>query len=174
MLINGDVTPMLYVKCRFSNLLVALLSLLVSTSIHAGISVIVSAPPPAREIMVGPPGYTSCFIVQPGFYDGVWHHKHRVCEYNGASGQRIWVNGYWQCGSYRAGGICTGWHWIGSHWANRHDMGLYRRSLHGHNTHVHVQEQRRRYEHGHGNEHGHRYEHGYEQGHGDEHGHAHR
>ncbi len=168
---------MSYVKYRFSNLAVALLSLLSSTSIQANISVIVSVPPPAREIIVGPPGYTRCYTVQPGFYNGVWHHKHRVCEYNGVSGQRMWVNGYWQCGNYRTGGVCTGWHWIGSHWANRRDIGFYRRSVYRQDTQVQVQEQRRQHEHSHGNEHRHKYEHGrgYNQGneHGYEQGHAH-
>ncbi|WP_173238070.1 hypothetical protein [Legionella antarctica] len=166
---------MLHVKSRFSKLAVILLSLLISTSIQAGLSVVISAPPLAREKIVAPPGYTHCYLVQPGFYNGVWHHKHRVCEYNGTSSQRIWVNGYWQCGSYRTGGICTRWHWIGSHWANRLDRGIYRRAIPGQGTQVHVQEQKHQYEHGHGKRHRHN-EHGraYEQSQRYEHGHSHR
>lgn len=147
-------------KFCFLNFFVVLLSIIVSVSSQAGVSVIVSVPPPSREIVVGPPGYTSCYVVQPGFYNGVWHYKHRVCEYESDAGLRMWINGYWQCGSYRVGGICTGWHWIGSHWANRRDMEFYRRPSHRdysrHFEHAHVQEHGFRHGYGHENRHEHR------------------
>jgi hypothetical protein len=127
-----------------------------TASLQAGISVIVSVPPAPREIVVGPPGYTTCYVVQPGFYNGVWHYKQRVCEYEGDSGLRMWVNGYWQCGSYRTGGVCMGWHWIGSHWATRSELGFYRRPSH--------RDYYRHLAHGHGGEYG--QAHGYVHGHG--------
>ena len=157
-------TYMLCCKFRFLNIIFGLISLVCAASTQAGVTVIVSAPPPSREIVVGPPGYKSCYVVQQGFYNGVWQHKHRVCEYEGNNGSRMWVNGYWQCGSYRAGGICTGWHWIGSHWASRRDMDFYRRpsnrNYHRHHGQVQVQinehEERNSHQHGHDNRHGHR------------------
>ena len=157
---------MLCCKFRFFNIFFGLLSLVVAVSSQAGITVIVSPPPPSREIVVGPPGYTNCYVVQQGFYNGVWKHKHRVCEYEGNRGSRMWVNGYWQCGSYRNGGICTGWQWIGSHWASRRDMEFYRRpsnrNYHRHHGQAQAQvqinehEERHGYQHRHDNRHGHR------------------
>jgi hypothetical protein len=155
----GDVFIMLYVKFRFSNIIFGLTALAISASPQAGVSVIVSAPPPVREIVVGPPGYTTCYVVPAGFFNGVWFHKHRVCEYEGSAGLRIWVNGFWQCGSFRSGGICTGWHWIGSHWANRHDMEFYRREALGNNHRHYAGRQINEHDFRRGNEYGHGYEH---------------
>lgn len=141
---------MITFKSLFTKLSYVLLPIVLMTVSHAGTAVIVSSPPQPRDIVVGPPGYTTCYVVQPGFYNGVWQHKHRVCEYEKGSGLRMWVTGYWQCGSYRAGGVCTGWRWVGSHWASPRDMQLYRKSFHhGSNrryTHTNI--------HGHINQHG--------------------
>ncbi|CEG58747.1 hypothetical protein [Legionella fallonii] len=137
-------------SCISRSVLLSLFTL-VTTSAHSGISVIISTPPPPREIVVGPPGYTNCYMVQPGFYNGVWQHKHRVCEYEGNSGLRMWVTGYWQCGRYLPNGRCTGWHWIGSHWATRPEVAFYSRPSH--------RDYYRHLAYGRGHEHGHRYRH---------------
>lgn len=137
-----------------------------TTSTYAAITVVVSAPPPPRAIVMGPPGYISCYTVRPGFYNGVWHHTHRVCEYDGNNGFRMWVTGYWQCGSYLPEGRCTGWHWIGSHWATRTEIVLYSRPSH--------RDYYRHVVYGHGYTHGYRHRDGYEHGHEGEYRHEHR
>ncbi|MDI1352472.1 MAG: hypothetical protein PSV35_06840 [bacterium] len=99
-----------------------LFSNLLCIGAQAGVTVIVSPAPPLQEIVTIPSGYKTCYFVRPGFYNGVWHYKHRVCEYSVNSGTRMWISGYWQCVSYRPGGRCTNTTWIGSHWAGHHDI----------------------------------------------------
>ena len=127
----------------------ALISTVVAANSQAGISVIVSEPPPPREIIVGPPGYTTCYIVPPRFYNNVWHNKQRVCEYGGARSLKMWIDGYWQCGSFRSGGRCISWHWVDSHWASRSDIEYYRRP----SNRVHYRNENRGYPQVHAHEH---------------------
>lgn len=140
---------------------------------EAGVAVIVSSPPPAREVVIEPPGYARCFMVEPGFYHGVWHYQHRVCEYNNDSGSGAWVAGYWQCIGFRAGGICARWNWAAGHWANGRDIG-YRRGWHS--ERFHYENHRNRDQHGHNRyERSNQHEHSmnrYERGNRSEHGHV--
>lgn len=123
---------MSFSQLRLSVLFCALFSLLLCMSAEARVSVIVSVAPPAQEMIVEPVGYTSCYMIGPGFYNGIWVNQHRVCEY-GSGG--VWVGGYWQCGSYRHNGVCTHWLWAGSHWAGRHDAEYRRPWRHGYDVH---------------------------------------
>lgn len=118
----------------------AFLSLLPSSNLQAGVSIIVTAAPPLREVIVEPPGYTSCYIVPQGFYNGIWHYRHRVCEYENNPEVGIWVAGYWQCTDFLPGGRCTRTAWVASHWTHPRDRE-YRR-YYDWNRHVH-------HEHGH-------------------------
>lgn len=102
---------------RRLGLLVLGASLFTSLTAQAGISVVVTASPPLREVIVEPAGYTRCYIEPQGFYRGVWHYRHRVCEYAQDDGLQVWVSGYWQCVNYLPNGRCMRNAWIQSHWA---------------------------------------------------------
>lgn len=151
---------MLNFKLRSLNLGVVLFTLVVATNVQSAVTVIVSAPPPPRAVVVGPPGYTRCFSVPPAFYNGVWHHQQRVCEYGANRSIKMWVNGYWQCGSYRNGGVCTRWNWIGSHWASRQDIDYYRRPAQRNYHRHYAQEEARPHAYARVEEHGRRHGHG--------------
>lgn len=126
---------------RLTIFLCALLGVFLSVNTHAGISIIVTAPPPLREVIVEPPGYTSCYVVPQGFYNGIWHYQQRVCEYDNNGGPGLWVAGYWQCTGF-AGDRCTRTAWVSSHWARPRDVEYRRyydwnRRQHHGNRYVH-------------------------------------
>jgi len=82
--------------------------------------VVVSTPPPMREVVPAPGGYADCYEVGPGFYHGVWANRYRVCEYNDNPYGEAWVSGYWRCDRYRGyDGVCLDWNWVPSHWTAR-------------------------------------------------------
>jgi hypothetical protein len=138
--------------------LAIVLTSVIAFTAQAGVTVIVSTPPPPREVIIEPEGYSDCFIVPQGFYNGIWNYRHRVCEYDQPSGLGMWIAGYWQCIGFRAGGLCTRWNWAGGHWANRGEMAYrrplyrnqYRNRVHGHPGGP-INGQHYRQEHGHGN-----------------------
>ena len=123
----------------------AFLFFFMSINAHAGVSIIVTAPPPLREVIVEPAGYTTCYIVPQGFYNGIWHYRHRVCEYDNNPDVGIWVAGYWQCTDFLAGGRCTRTSWVASHWTHPRDRE-YRR-YYDWNRHQHRHHENR-YSHG--------------------------
>lgn len=131
-------------KSRFKSLLFIFL-LMISVSAQAHVSIIISLPPPAREIVVEPAGYSNCYVYPAGFYNGVWNYPHRVCEYNRNPEVRIWVAGYWQCPRYLSNGVCTHRVWIRNHWA-RHGEREYNGYAHHHYYHSdHSSHYRHRY-----------------------------
>lgn len=88
-----------------------------SFTANTGISLVLTAAPPLREVIVEPAGYTRCYIVPQGFYRGIWHYRHRICEYASEGDLRVWISGYWQCVNYLANGRCMRTAWVESHWA---------------------------------------------------------
>ena len=158
-------------RCRlWLPCLMSALSFFSYTSAEAGISVIITTPPPLQEIVVEPVGYSRCYSVPAGFYQGIWHYEHRLCEYDEDSG--VWVAGYWQCGRVAPGGRCMRTVWVRSHWAVPEDREYeisWDRQRHYHNPHAYGYahgnyRSNRRYENEHGHAyaqgHGPRYEHG--------------
>lgn len=97
------------------------LSLFSQSQAQAHISVIITAAPPPRAIVVEPRGYSRCYTVPQGFYNNVWHYRHRVCEYPDPKGFRMWVSGYWQCVGFDLRGRCTRTYWLDGHWADLED-----------------------------------------------------
>lgn len=105
-------------------LLSGLCSLYLSSNAQAQISIVISTPPPppAQAVVVEPPGFTNCYFIESGFYDGIWQYGHQVCEYTSGPAYQIWVAGYWQCPYYGNGGICARWRWAPGHWANNYEI----------------------------------------------------
>lgn len=86
---------------------------------------ITTAVPEAKEVVVIPPNYKSCYTVDAGWYQEpgknyVWVPAHKVCQYTAspttASDQSTWVDSYWSCSQY-TGGTCTNWTWVPGHWS---------------------------------------------------------
>jgi hypothetical protein len=75
--------------------------------------------PAAKETVLVPTGYTTCFTVKETVYQNKWIPAHRVCQYENINGQVIWVDGYWACIKYKkkANGVCHAWQWQRAHWA---------------------------------------------------------
>lgn len=120
--------------------------------IHAktSINVVLTPAPRAQEVIVVPAGYSRCYQVASGFYDGVWQYQHRVCEY---PQQKSWVSGHWQCTRYRPNGYCTQQIWLKGHWlyhkqlahpysnGQQHHRHAYSRHEHGHESYPQAQQQ---------------------------------
>ncbi len=106
---------------KLSMLLGACSSFFMHSLAFASVSVVFTAPPPLREIVVEPAGFSRCYVMPQGFYNGAWHYRHRVCEYDNGPNMRLWVSGYWQCVNYLPHGRCLRNAWIPSHWAGARD-----------------------------------------------------
>lgn len=103
---------------RFTKFFLLLSFFLISFSTYARVTVIISTPPAAQEVVYAPGGYTQCYWIQGRFHHGVWIPEHQVCEYGNVTAGNVWVSGYWQCVSYQPySGVCQGWDWIPAHWA---------------------------------------------------------
>lgn len=151
-----------------------LVSHLICTEVKAAVTIIITPAPRAQEVIVTPPGYSQCYMLEDGFYNGVWQYRHRVCEYPQNMNTQTWVSGYWQCARYLAGGRCTATTWVASHWLRRDDreynqlrqhtvrQQAYRPTLQSHRQYpIQRQEQAPRYGHGHEAYHGQQQTHGH-------------
>jgi hypothetical protein len=98
---------------RFRSILIAGVLSLASMNAMANVKIIFATVPPDREVIMPPRGYANCQTVAPGFYDGIWINKHRVCNYSRHRG--TWVSGYWQCSKVKRG-FCARWDWAPSRW----------------------------------------------------------
>ncbi len=85
---------------------VSLLSALLSFSVQAQETAIISPAPKA-----------TCTSV-PGHWDGaVWVTTHDVCKYENRIEGVAWVNDYWSCTAATADGTnCTTWVLVPGHW----------------------------------------------------------
>jgi hypothetical protein len=80
---------------------------------------IVTVAPAPKELTAVPGGFSHCFTVEPGWYNDVWVHEHRICQYqNAEASKRVWVSNYWQCSNYTNDGTCNNWDWVKGHWAD--------------------------------------------------------
>lgn len=76
---------------------------------------IVTPVPAAKETIVAPQGYVSCFTVAAGWNGNVWVAEHKVCQYKQAAEGVVWIDGYWACTNHKAGD-CINWEWKSGHW----------------------------------------------------------
>lgn len=84
-------------------------------------TVILTPVPTAKETIMVPVGYTTCYTVKAGFYKHTWVPAHRVCQYTNAvdASKTVWVDGYWMCTRYDLGkSECGFWVWKKAHWSS--------------------------------------------------------
>ncbi len=99
---------MLQLRFLLSILFCGVLSLL-SINTNAAVNVIIGSPPPARVVVLPPPGYSNCPIIPGRLYGNVWIPPHQECSY---SNGLVWVAPYWGCVRWRHNGMCTRWTWV--------------------------------------------------------------
>ncbi len=108
---------------RFRSILIAGVLALASMNVMANVKIIFASVPPDREYVMPPRGYATCRDMAEGRYQGVWRHRHRVCEY---SRRGTWVSGYWQCARLALGkSVCMRWDWVPSHWEGARRVAVY-------------------------------------------------
>jgi len=78
---------------------------------------IVLTAPGYKEIVVKPRGNAKCHVIPKGFYDGVWHERHKVCNYGRARGS--WVAAHWQCTKLNQANRCVRWDYVPSQWQGK-------------------------------------------------------
>lgn len=80
---------------------------------------IVTPVPTAKEVIVAPKGYVSCFTVAEGWLNDIWIPAHQVCQYENSALGSVWVEGYWGCNKATVEGVCTNWDWKAGHWEKK-------------------------------------------------------
>jgi hypothetical protein len=92
--------------------------IVVHTTVKTTHTIVTPAPAP-QEVVSIPAGSSNCFTVQPGWYNNIWVHEHRICQYKHAEeNKRVWVSSYWECSNYTMDGTCNNWDWVKGHWAD--------------------------------------------------------
>ncbi len=80
---------------------------------------IITPTPAAKEVVVAPSGYASCFTVADGWYNGTWVPSHQVCQYENSAEGVVWIEGYWGCNKSTPEGVCSNWEWRKGHWEKK-------------------------------------------------------
>ena len=80
---------------------------------------IITPVPTAKEVILAPKGYVSCFTVAEGWVNDIWIPAHQVCQYDNTAMGSVWVEGYWGCNKATTEGVCTNWEWKTGHWEKK-------------------------------------------------------
>lgn len=80
---------------------------------------VITPVPAAKEVVVAPQGYASCFTVEAAWFNNVWVPAHQVCQYENSPQGLVWVEGYWGCNKATAEGVCTNWDWKAGRWEKK-------------------------------------------------------